>query len=32
MEADSKPLETSPHHGYVEVDAVVQPARYELVS
>ena len=32
MEADSKPLETSPHHGYVEVDAAVQPARYELVS
>jgi hypothetical protein len=32
MEADSTPLETSPHHAYVEVDAAVQPARYELVS
>jgi hypothetical protein len=32
MEADSTPLETSPHHGYVEVDDAVQPARYELVS
>jgi hypothetical protein len=32
MEADSKPLETSPHHGYVEADDAVQPARYELVS
>jgi hypothetical protein len=32
MEADSTPLETSPHHGYVEVDGAVQPARYELVS
>jgi hypothetical protein len=32
MEADSTPLETSPHHGYVEVDGAVQPARHELVS
>jgi hypothetical protein len=32
MEADSTPLETSPHHGYVEADDTVQPARYELVS
>jgi hypothetical protein len=32
MEADSKPLKTSPHHGYVEADDAVQPARYELVS
>jgi hypothetical protein len=32
MEADSTPLETSPHHGYVEADDAVQPARYELVS
>ena len=32
MEADSTPLEISPHHGYVEVDGAVQPARYELVS
>ncbi|KAE8446612.1 hypothetical protein EG329_011805 [Mollisiaceae sp. DMI_Dod_QoI] len=32
MEADSTPVEASPHHGYVEVDAPVQPARYELVS
>jgi hypothetical protein len=32
MEADSTPLETSPHHGYVEADDAVRPARYELVS
>jgi hypothetical protein len=32
MEADSTPLETSPHHGYVEADDAAQPARYELVS
>jgi hypothetical protein len=32
MEADSTPLETSPHHGYVEVDGAVQPMRHELVS
>jgi hypothetical protein len=32
MEADSTPLETSPHHGYAEADDAVQPARYELVS
>jgi hypothetical protein len=32
MEADSTPLETSPHHGYVEAHDAVQPARYELVS
>lgn len=32
MEADSTPLETSPHHGYVEVDGAVQPAHYELDS
>lgn len=32
MKADSTPLETSPHHGYVEADDAVQPARYELVS
>jgi hypothetical protein len=30
MEADSTPLKTSPHHGHVEVDGAVQPARYEL--
>jgi hypothetical protein len=32
MVADSTPLETSPHHGYVEADDAVQPARHELVS
>jgi hypothetical protein len=32
MEADSTPLQTSPHHGHVEIDGAVQPARYELVS
>jgi hypothetical protein len=32
MEADSTPLGTSPHHGYVEADGAVQLARYELVS
>jgi len=31
-EADSTPLETSPHHDYVEVEGHVQPTRYELVS
>ncbi|PMD46022.1 hypothetical protein L207DRAFT_506989 [Hyaloscypha variabilis F] len=31
MEADSRPLETSPHHnGYVEADNTAQPTRYEL--
>lgn len=32
MEADSKPLETSPHHGYVEADSAVQSPHYELHS
>lgn len=32
MEADSKPLETSPHHDYVEADGAVQRPRYELNS
>jgi hypothetical protein len=30
MEADSTPLEASPHHGYVEADDAVQRPRYEL--
>lgn len=32
MEADSTPVETSPHHGYVEADDAVQSPRYELNS
>jgi hypothetical protein len=32
MEADSTPLETSPHHGYVKADDAVQRPRYELNS
>jgi len=32
MEADSTPLETGPHHGYVEADDAAQPVHHELVS